>query len=123
MLRKLLTVTAVAALCAVTATPAIAGDQDFTLHNDTGFKITKVYVEPESNTKDWGDEMLDGDSLANGEEQDLEFSGYGKTCVFGILVTDAKGKDHDFHNVDLCRFTDIKLYRLDGRLRWKGTNG
>lgn len=119
MLRELLMATAVA----VIASPAMAGDQDFTLHNDTGWRITMVYVEPESNTKDWGNEMLDGDTLADGAEQDIAFSGYGDECDFGLLVTDGHGKDHEFHHIDLCRFTDIRLYRENGRLRWKGTNG
>jgi hypothetical protein len=118
MIRNVFIAAAVAGLIGFSAQTAKAGQQDFTIHNQTGFKITKLYVEPESNTKDWGDEILKGETIDNGEEYKVSLEGYGNDCKWAVSITDPSGTDWEVRDINLCEVSDLKFTKEGGKVKW-----
>jgi hypothetical protein len=100
--------------------PAMAADhdQDITIDNQTGWAITALYVEPESNTADWGEEWLKGATIASGDAYDCHFTGYGDDCEFAISVTDPAGKSWEVRNIDICKVSKVKFTVAGGKVKW-----
>ncbi|MDB5096527.1 MAG: hypothetical protein JWM80_948 [Cyanobacteria bacterium RYN_339] len=120
MLRNIFIAAAVVSMVGANAYIAQAAEnQDFTIHNNTGFKIMKLYVEPESNTKDWGDEMLKGETIDNGDTYSVKFSGYGDECKFAVSITDPAGKDYEVRDIDLCKINDLKFTKSGAGVKWE----
>src|SRR6185436_11050352 len=59
-----------AASPATSTAASTAADQDFTLVNDTGVVIDKLYVSPHD-SDDWEEDILGKDTLASGESLDI----------------------------------------------------
>jgi len=118
MLRNLFLAAAVCGMVGMGAQAARAGAQDFTIHNNTGFKITKLYVEPESNTKDWGDEVLKGETIDNGDQYKITLNGYGDDCVWAVSITDPAGNDYEVRNINLCEVSDLKFTKQGNTVKW-----
>lgn len=103
---KLLAVSAVALTTAFGAAQALAGAQDFTLHNGSSATINQVFISP-SNESTWGEDVLGRDTLAPGESTHIQFTGYGSQCSFDIKVVDSNGSQTVVNNKDLCSITDL----------------
>src|SRR5215204_7365247 len=85
-IRNLLAVLFVAgALCLAAAAEASA--QDFTVVNKTGFEIHALYMTPH-NAKDWGENILGVDSLAQNDSVDIVFSRKEKARLWDLRVED-----------------------------------
>lgn len=64
---------ALVAIALLGTTKARAGDQDFTLVNDTGVEIHHVYISPHDSDA-WGEDILGEDTLADGDSVHIKFS-------------------------------------------------
>lgn len=102
------------------ATPALAGDQDFTLINKTGLVFDEVYISA-SNKDDWEEDVLGKDVLNDGEEWDIEFDGENE-CEFDMKVVDVKGKDHIFKGINLCKLTKLTLSKKGNQFVYTWVN-
>lgn len=120
--RKLMLLAGVSALALLGAGRALAGDQDFTLHNDTGITIKELYVSPHS-VNDWEENVLGKDSLKDGEEQDITFSPKEKAEEWDLKIVDAHGEGIVWENLKLTEITDVFLSYKDGKTYARTKNG
>jgi hypothetical protein len=102
-----------AAGLAPTAAPKF--QDDYAVINKTGLTITHLYLSPNKDDK-WGDDILEKDVLADGEECGIEFDEDDEECAWDIKVTDSKGAEWTVTNVDLCKYTKITFTMQKGRM-------
>lgn len=96
------------------AVAAFSGDQDFTLVNETGLTINEIYCSP-TTTKDWEEDVLGVDVLANGEEVEISFSRDEDACDWDLMIVDEDGDKIYWTDFDLCEAMTITLYYEDGK--------
>jgi hypothetical protein len=84
------------------------GRQDFTLVNSTGHIVTALNVSP-SDEDTWGENILGGDKLGNGESAQITFDRGEKACVWDIRATYDDGDTTDARGVNLCQVTTVTL--------------
>ena len=92
---------------------AQAGQQDFTLVNDTGRPICDVYISP-SDVADWQEDLLENDKycMAQGESYHITFSRDLKGIkMWDLRVIDDKGKDKVYDDINLMEVSNITLRR------------
>lgn len=114
------------ALCALSlmlaAMASAAGKQDFTLHNDTGVTITKLYISAHDVDK-WEENILGKDTLADGEQLDITFDPKEAADKWDLRVEDAAGTGIVWNDLDLSQLTDIILHYKDGQATATLKNG
>jgi len=89
------------------AIPAMAADQDFTLHNHSGHEIKALYVSPTSEDH-WGPNIL-GESVADGGEVAVKFDREETECKWDVRVEFEDGTDGEVHDVDFCSVADVDV--------------
>ena len=102
------TLIAAAMLC-VAGTGAHAAKQDFTLHNNTGYTIDKVFVSSVGK-KTWGGDILGTGSLEDGNKVDISFSGDAGGCHYDLKVVYDDNDEATWTNVDLCELNNIHIH-------------
>ena len=107
---------ALLALAMLTPVAASAQEQNFTLHNKTGYVISEVYVSAHS-TNDWEEDVMGRDVLANGETVEISFPRAESACMFDLKVVYDDGETAEWDNFNLCEVSTIGLRynRKDGR--------
>lgn len=88
---------------------AQAGQQDFILHNKTGYIIAEIYVSP-VRTADWQEDVLDRDVLAADEAVEIQFSRQEDTCNWDLRVVYEDGEAAEWANFDLCKVSSIEIF-------------
>lgn len=108
---KLRTFAAAAALCIGAALPglALAGDQDFTLVNRTGYTISEVYVAP-SKSSDWEEDVLGQDTLEDKTTVDIQFSRGEDTCRWDLKVVYDDETTAEWAALDLCTVSKVTIF-------------
>jgi hypothetical protein len=87
-----------------------AGDQDFTLINQTGYEIDRVYVSAAS-TSDWEEDILGQDSLGDGEHVNIRFSRGTKGCKFDLKVVYTEDDSEAvWDDIDLCTVESVTIH-------------
>ncbi|MDZ4319513.1 MAG: argininosuccinate lyase [Phenylobacterium sp.] len=109
-------VAGLSALFVLAAAPAMAGDQDFTLTNATGYTIEQVYVAP-SRSDDWEEDVMGADVLADGEAVDIVFDAAEGACSFDLKVVYDDGEEAVWSRLDLCSISSVSISydRASGR--------
>lgn len=97
-----------APMIALNAQSAVAGYQDFRLHNNTPFTIERVYVTPSSSTT-WGQDVLGVNVLPGGHYTVINFYGNSNVCLFDIKVIFVDGSYLRNSGFNLCRLTDVSI--------------
>lgn len=90
------------------AAPALAGQQDFTIVNNTGHVVVTLNVSPSRETR-WGPDILGREVLANGEQAQVTFDRDESICLWDIRVTYDDGDTGDWRQVNLCETSEITL--------------
>jgi hypothetical protein len=93
------------------APAAMAGSHDFTLVNQTGLAMDKLYVVPLQATT-WENDLLKRDLLLPGEEAKINFSRQPSDCRWDLVVVDSTGTEVTWEDVDLCKKKRV-LLRLE----------
>ncbi len=106
MMRKLLAAAGV--MLALAAFPAVAGDQDFTLKNQTGYTIEQVYVAA-SKSNDWEEDVMGDDVLKTGANVDITFDAAENVCRFDIKVVYDDKEEAIWSNLDLCTISAVTV--------------
>ncbi|HTX58941.1 MAG TPA: argininosuccinate lyase [Verrucomicrobiae bacterium] len=110
MLRSILQPALIAALAfAFWVAPAKAGDQDFTLHNNTKATMTSLYVSPHSSDK-WGDDILGEDTLAPGDSVDVKFDRDEDECNWDVKGEFKDGSTAEVDDVDFCSVSEVNFH-------------
>lgn len=104
----------------LTASPATssaastAADQDFTLVNDTGVEIDKLYISPH-NSDDWEEDILGADTMPTGQSLEIKFQRAEKAPLWDLRVEDSKGNSIEWENLNLLEISKITLNYKDGK--------
>jgi hypothetical protein len=111
---RLLTLVLVLATLLGSSAPALAGDQDFTLVNETGDTIDQVYVSP-SDVNDWQEDVLGRQVLSDGEECPISFQRSETAELWDLKVVDADGDSVVWKGLNLLEISQATLrYQKDG---------
>ena len=108
-----------AATPAATATPAAspaasnantssAAEQDFTLVNETGVEIDKVFISPHD-ADDWEEDILGKDTLPTGQSVDVKFSREETAAQWDLRIEDKEGNGIEWENLDLLKISKLTL--------------
>ena len=116
-MKKFAFAAATAAMLLGTSQAALAGEQDFTVHNKTGMELVELYVVA-ADEEEWGDDLLAGEHIENGGATEVTFDGYEGSCKFDIWVKDSKGGEWEVTGVDLCKIHDFTLTKKGKGLAW-----
>jgi len=101
-------------LLLLAAAPSFAGDQDFTLINETGLTIDQVYISP-TTTTDWEEDILGQDFLKDGEKVHITFSRDTKAREWDLMIVDEDGDKIYWNDLDLIEAETITLYYEKGK--------
>jgi len=113
---KILLMTAMLTLASgLTPTAAPAVQDDYGVINKTGMILTHLYLSPTSEDS-WGEDILEQDVLANGEECGIEFDKDDEECIWDIKVVDSKERQWTVMKVDLCKYTKITFTMQNGKM-------
>jgi hypothetical protein len=93
---------------------AFAGDQDFTLVNQTGVEIHNLHVSP-SEKDSWGPDILGKDTLGDGESVDIKFHPDADAENWDLRVADQHGNSIEWRNLNLLKISKITLHYADGK--------
>lgn len=96
-------------LSAAIANSALAGQQDFTLHNRTGYQIDEVYVS-RSSSRNWGNDVMGSDALKNGHTVNITFSAPGNVCNWDMKVKYSDGDEATWNDLNLCNINKVTLF-------------
>lgn len=104
------------ATAVATTTPAAAttGAQDFTLVNETGVEIDKVYIAPHE-SDDWEEDILGQDTLASGQKVDIKFNRGEKAALWDLRVEDSKENSIEWESLNLLEISKLTLHYKDGK--------
>ena len=91
-----------------------SGKQDFTLVNETGVEIHKVFISPHD-SNDWEENILGRDTLPNGESVDIKFHRNEKAAQWDLRVEDSKGNAIEWENLNLLEISKVTLHYKDGK--------
>ncbi len=104
----------VAALAlALSAGNAWSGDQDFTVHNQTGVDIYELYVSPGS-SNDWEEDVLGVDVLADGDSVDITFDREETSALWDLQVRDSEGNSLTWTQLNLLEISELTLHYENG---------
>jgi hypothetical protein len=93
---------------------AFAGDQDFTLVNQTGVEIHNVHIAPHD-SDEWGDDILGKDTLENGDSVHITFSRKEKAAKWDLRVSDKEGNSLTWENLNLLEISKVILHYKNGK--------
>lgn len=98
---------AIVLLAGLAAGPAVAGTQDFTLVNQTGVEIYRLYVSETSN-ENWEEDVLGDSVLPDGARINIDF--HGRTaCMWDMMVTDEQDNSVEWSAINLCEASVVVL--------------
>jgi len=93
---------------------AFAGDQDFTLHNETGREISELYVST-ADTTDWEEDILGADTLANDESLKIRFPKREDAEDWDMKVVFSDGSSSIWEDLRLTEITDVTISFRKGK--------
>jgi hypothetical protein len=83
-------------------------DLDFELVNDTGIEIYALFLSP-SQDDDWGEDVLETDTLADGDSIEVEFSSDTKAHLWDLRIEDEDGDYLVWEELNLTQMSAITL--------------
>lgn len=96
------------------APAAVAGDQDFTINNETGVEIYNVYTSPAS-ANDWQEDVMGADTLPDGESVEITFSPSEEAELWDLKVTDSEGNGIVWTRLNLMEISALTLHYKNGK--------
>lgn len=103
-----LTMTAAALALAGFASPALAGEQDFVLVNNTGYNVDQVYVSP-TRVDVWQEDVLGDYMLMNGERATIRFNRAEDACLWDVKLIYEDGETVVWPSFNLCEISVISI--------------
>ena len=88
--------------------------QDFTLVNQTGVEIDKVFISPHDKD-DWEEDILGKDTLPNGESVDIKFHRAETAAEWDLRIEDKGGNAIEWENLNLLKISKLTLHYKDGK--------
>ena len=97
-----------AALMVAAASPAVAGEQDFVLVNNTGYAVEEVYVSP-TRVADWQEDVLGADMLPDGSRVTITFDRSEDSCLWDLKVVYEDTEAVEWPSFNLCEISVITI--------------
>ncbi|HVG34420.1 MAG TPA: hypothetical protein VM911_15225 [Pyrinomonadaceae bacterium] len=114
-LRRIGSLLAVCALSMMLIPTAFTqGKQDFTVVNETGVEINKLFVSPHS-AKDWQEDVLGQDTLADGDSVNIHFSRSERAAKWDLRIEDSDGNGIEWANLNLLEISKVTLHYKNGK--------
>lgn len=88
--------------------------QDFTLVNETGVEIDKVFISPHDKD-DWEEDVLGKDTLPSGQSVDIKFHRDETAAEWDLKVEDKQGNAITWENLNLLKISKLTLHYKDGK--------
>ncbi|HWS88970.1 MAG TPA: hypothetical protein VN282_18495 [Pyrinomonadaceae bacterium] len=85
-----------------------AAAQDFTLVNETGVEIDKVYISPHD-ADDWEEDILGKDTLPSGQSVEVKFNRAETAANWDLRIEDREGNGIEWENLDLLKISKLTL--------------
>jgi pyruvate/2-oxoglutarate dehydrogenase complex dihydrolipoamide acyltransferase (E2) component len=89
-----------------------AAAQDFTLVNETGVEIDKVYISPHDKD-DWEEDVLGQDTLPTGQSVDIKFHRSETAAEWDLRVEDKGGNAIEWESLNLLKISKLTLHYKD----------
>jgi hypothetical protein len=83
--------------------------QDFTLVNETGVEIDKVYISPHEKD-DWEEDILGKDTLPSGQSVHITFHREETAAEWDLRVEDKQGNAIEWENLNLLKISKLTLH-------------
>ena len=99
---------AVALWSSALGAPAMAATQDFTILNNTGYPIERVYVSA-SAKDDWEEDVLGQDILAEGDRTKIRFNRDENACLWDLKVVYSDEESAEWQGINLCQVSVVAL--------------
>jgi hypothetical protein len=95
---------------ATVSSVSLAGQQDFTLVNKTGYELDQVYVSPAS-AKNWHEDVMGQETIADGQSAKITFSPENEICKYDLKVVYTIDKSEVvWSDIDLCKEEKITIH-------------
>jgi hypothetical protein len=101
---------ATAMLALLAAAPALAADQDFTLHNHTELVMKSLFVSP-SGANQWSADILGQDILDQRTDLEVKFERDATGCTYDVRAVFADGSTDEVRDVNFCTVSDVTFTR------------
>jgi len=88
---------------------AAGAAQDFTLVNQTGVEIDKVYISPHEKD-DWEEDILGKDTLPSGQTVDVKFHRDETAAEWDLRVEDKEGNSIEWESLNLLKISKVTLH-------------
>ena len=89
-----------------------AAAQDFTLVNQTGVEIDKVFISP-GDKDDWEEDILGKDTLPAGQSVDIKFHRSETAAEWDLRIEDKEGNAIEWENLNLLEISKVTLHYKD----------
>jgi hypothetical protein len=83
--------------------------QDFTLVNQTGVEIDKVYISPHEKD-DWEEDVLGKDTLPTGQSVDIKFHRNETAAEWDLRIEDKEGNSIEWEKLNLLKISKLTLH-------------
>jgi hypothetical protein len=93
---------------------AQTGKQDFTLVNQTGVEIDKLYISPHD-ANDWQEDILGQDTLPSGQSVEIKFHRNETAAMWDLRIEDKQGNAIEWENLNLTQISKVTLHYKDGK--------
>lgn len=120
--RRVFVALALVAVSALSPVNAFAGDQDFTLHNETGREIAEVYVSSAA-TSEWEEDVLTDDTLPDGSSVEISFDSGEEAELWDLKIVFSDGRSNVWKRLSLTEITDVTISFRGGKPYAKTRNG
>ena len=88
--------------------------QDFTLVNETGVEIDKVFISP-GDKDDWEEDILGKDTLPSGQSVEIKFHREETAPEWDLKIEDKQGNAIEWHDLNLLKISKLTLHYKDGK--------
>ncbi len=82
--------------------------QDFTLMNETGVEIDKVFISPHD-SDDWEEDILGKDTLPSGQSVEIKFDRDETAAKWDLKIEDKEGNAIEWTELDLLKISKLTL--------------
>jgi pyruvate/2-oxoglutarate dehydrogenase complex dihydrolipoamide acyltransferase (E2) component len=86
--------------------------QDFTLVNETGVEIDKVFISPHDKD-DWEEDVLGKDTLPTGQNVDIKFHRDETSAEWDLRIEDKDGNAIEWEKLNLLKISKVTLHYKD----------
>ncbi|HEX8117750.1 MAG TPA: hypothetical protein VF521_10810 [Pyrinomonadaceae bacterium] len=83
--------------------------QDFTLVNQTGVEIDKVFISPHEKD-DWEEDILGKDTLPAGQSVDIKFDREETSAEWDLRIEDKQGNSIEWESLNLLKISKLTLH-------------